>query len=87
MPHEGQIPNAEESCGEWEQGNGDGEGSFLGAGAFEEFERDEPGAEEAEKYTGDEDVEDEEAGSNEGNHERPPAGSRHFPYFSRLAEF
>ena len=73
VPHDWQIPNAEESRGEGKKGDGDGEGGFLRAGAFEELEGYEPGAEEAEKYAGDEDVENEKAGGNEGNHERPPA--------------
>ena len=50
MPHDGQIPNTEESRCEGKKGDCDGESSLLRAGAFEELEGDKPGAEEAEKY-------------------------------------
>jgi hypothetical protein len=44
VAHYREVPDAEESDGEWEQGDGHGygEGGFLGAGAFEELERDGP---------------------------------------------
>ena len=74
MPHDRQIPNAEECRGKREQGDCHCEGGFLSTGAFEELERDEPRGEEAEKYARDEDVKDEEVGGDQGNHERPPLG-------------
>jgi len=42
VAHYREVPDAEESDGEWEQGDGHGEGGFLGAGAFEELEQDGP---------------------------------------------
>jgi hypothetical protein len=71
----GRFQTPKRAASEGKQGDGYGEGSFLGAGAFEELERDEPGGEEAEEYAGNEDVEDEEVGGDQGNHARPPLRS------------
>src|SRR5271155_1947572 len=72
MSHDRQIPHAEQSYCEWHQGYGYGKRGFLGARAFEKLERDEPGGEKTKQDAGNEDVKDEEVGSDQGNHDGPP---------------
>jgi len=72
MSHDRQVPNAEESDCERDQGNGYGKGSFLSARAFEQLERNKPGSEKTKEDAWNEDVKDEEVGRYQGNHEGPP---------------